>query len=148
MTDLINIPVLQVVFPSNFPVAQHAGTQSPPIPLTEILEEGTDIVNVSDPEILRRAALYFDMPEAHFSNLQVTRPGTGSIVVSTKFEYGDSAPFFTVRTQQEVGNLWDSIDTIGPSKYPGMTYEQGIEAVLTWLTDEMVNADEIYSTSK
>jgi hypothetical protein len=88
MTDLINIPVLQVVFPSNFPVPQHAGTQSLPVPLTDVLEEGADIVNVSDPEILRRAALYFDMPEAHFSNLQVTRPETGNIIISTKFEYG------------------------------------------------------------
>jgi hypothetical protein len=90
MTDLINIPILQVVYPSNFPAAEHAGRQSPPVPLTDVLEEGADIVNVSDPEILRRTALYFDMPEAHFSNLQVTRPETGNIIISTKFEYGVS----------------------------------------------------------
>ena len=40
------------------------------------------------------------------------------------------------RTPQEVDELGDKIDSCGPSKYPGMTYEQGIEETILWLLDE------------
>ena len=34
------------------------------------------------------------------------------------------------RTTQEVEELADKIDSCEPSKYPGMTYEQGIEETI------------------
>jgi hypothetical protein len=48
------------------------------------------------------------------------------------------------RTTQEVEELADKIDiqfrqsisSFGPSKYPGMTYEQGVEETILWLLDE------------
>jgi hypothetical protein len=40
------------------------------------------------------------------------------------------------RTPQEVDELGNKIDTFVPSKYPGMTYEQGIEETILWLLDE------------
>ncbi len=88
MTDLITIPTLQVVFPSTFPVDHLAGSNSDLIPLNEVLREGDDVVSISDPDLLERAALYFDVSPGDFSRLQVTRPETGNIIISAKFEYG------------------------------------------------------------
>jgi len=36
-------------------------------------------------------------------------------------------------TPREVEELMDKIDDLGPSKYPGMTYEQGIYEALSWV---------------
>jgi predicted secreted Zn-dependent protease len=44
-----------------------------------------------------------------------------------------------VRKEEEVDDLLNKCsDQIndGGSKYPGMTYEQGIEAAIRWLTDD------------
>lgn len=41
-----------------------------------------------------------------------------------------------VRTSAEINELWERVDAFGASKWPGMSYESGIDAVLRWLTDK------------
>jgi hypothetical protein len=38
-------------------------------------------------------------------------------------------------TAEEAQRLLDKIDTFKPSKYPAMSYENGIEEVLLWLLE-------------
>ncbi len=45
-----------------------------------------------------------------------------------------SSQFFHEKTDEEINELWQMAeDGRDKSKYTGMTYEEGIEAVLRWL---------------
>jgi len=54
--------------------------------------------------------------------------------------------FKVERTQDEVdealGRICDQKDA-GGSKYPGMSYEDGFEAAIDWLSDKGIELDEI-----
>lgn len=39
------------------------------------------------------------------------------------------------KSAEDAEKLLDEIDSFGPSKYPGMTYEQGIYETLLWLLE-------------
>ena len=39
-------------------------------------------------------------------------------------------------TADEAEKLLDKLDTLRPTNYHGMTYEQGIEEVLMWLLED------------
>lgn len=47
------------------------------------------------------------------------------------------------RTPQEVEELRDKVDEGGPSKYPGMTYEQGIAETIDWIFGHQDEAPSI-----
>ncbi len=47
-----------------------------------------------------------------------------------------------IRTQDEIDNILNQCadsETLGESKYPGMTYEQGIQAAIDWLEGRSAN---------
>lgn len=49
-----------------------------------------------------------------------------------------------VRTEEEVDALYDRLPGMGErSKYPGQTYEDGLKALIEWLTDETIVAEDI-----
>lgn len=44
-----------------------------------------------------------------------------------------------VRNTGEIEKLWNEVmeaEATGRSKYPGMSYEEGVRAAIDWLTDE------------
>ena len=50
---------------------------------------------------------------------------------------------WSYRTENEIDDLLDKLaeqESQGGSKFPGMTYEDGIKAMLEWLTDKNCEA--------
>lgn len=41
-----------------------------------------------------------------------------------------------MKRESEVEALLDEVDDTGPSKWPGMTYEQGVANTLRWVLDQ------------
>lgn len=48
-----------------------------------------------------------------------------------------------MRTKDEIEEFMSKIDVNAPSKYPGMSYESGLEEALRWVLGE-ADADEIF----
>ena len=40
-----------------------------------------------------------------------------------------------MRTEQEIEDELDEVPPDGPSEWPGMTYEQGVERALRWVLE-------------
>lgn len=41
-----------------------------------------------------------------------------------------------MKTEQQINELLDKVDEFAPSKFSGMSYEQGIAAALQWVLEE------------
>lgn len=57
-------------------------------PWSDISLEGDDPATISDRELTTRVARWMDRPEGEFTDMVVTRPGTGNILISPKAVYG------------------------------------------------------------
>lgn len=44
-----------------------------------------------------------------------------------------------MKTEEQINRILDKIDTSKPSKYFGMTYEQGIEESLLWVIEQIAD---------
>lgn len=51
-----------------------------------------------------------------------------------------------MKTQSEIQAVADKVDTVSPSRYPNMTYEEGVRSALDWVLgdtpdDEFIDGD-------
>ena len=133
-----------VLFPQNFSVAGRAGTRVD-IPAHEVLREGDDLTSMSDTTLIRRVESYLDLPENAMNQMIVQRPEEGNILITAKTRFG-GVYYLTVDSDQidEVLNWAVEAENKGGSKFPGMTYEQGVRAAIDWLvgnTSDRPDAD-------
>ena len=127
MTDIqIDVgPLVQVVLPEGERV----------FPFSDLAFETDDPATISDPDLIARVARHLDREVEEFGDLMVSRPRTGNILISEKpvFGYG----YKIVRTNEEIADVenWAAEGEDSGSHFPGTSYENGLLAMLRWLTD-------------
>ena len=103
-----------------------------------------DIGNAStDEDVKRQVAGELGTDESNLDGYVVDRHENGNITVRPQARFGGY--FSVVRSDQEIEDMYVKAGdaAMEGTKYPGMSYEEGIREVLAWLTDKSVRTEEV-----
>ena len=145
VTDLVPnaMPMVMVIFPRGFPDTRLASTTPDAFPLIEIMRDGDNILTVSDQDLLTRVANHFDLNETAttymLTRMLPHRPSTGNITIQEKAVFGHT--YTILPADETIDDVWDWANDgeSNGTKYPGMTYEEGVVATLNWLFNDVTD---------